>query len=335
MKAPQITETRFSLSRLATLDVGRIGGKKHTMIGLIEVDVTDARSQIRAASRSGDSVSFTAWLTSCVARTADEVPEAHALRRGRRGLVCFRTVDIALPVERLVDGRPVPLVTVIRDAARKSPAEIRTEIDGARGKAVGGEADFVLSEHRHSQRAMKIFYRLPQILRLVIMRRILQNPFRRQAEMGTIIITTVGAAGRFPGWIIPKTIHNLAVGVGSITKKPRVVGSAILPRDILHLTLLFDHDVIDGAPGSPLHGQARSPARSRFHPGITPQGRMATEEGVAKARPGPLRRRRQSRNKGPGEMEIGHRKVAAPYGTGRSEGETSPFMPEDVLSNSH
>jgi pyruvate/2-oxoglutarate dehydrogenase complex dihydrolipoamide acyltransferase (E2) component len=38
--------------------------------------------------------------------------------------------------------------------------------------------------------------------------------------------------------------------VGSTTLKPAVVDGRIEPRDILNLTLAFDHDVVDGGPAT-------------------------------------------------------------------------------------
>jgi pyruvate/2-oxoglutarate dehydrogenase complex dihydrolipoamide acyltransferase (E2) component len=38
--------------------------------------------------------------------------------------------------------------------------------------------------------------------------------------------------------------------VGSITKKPGVKGSAIEVREYLKLTVLIDHDVMDGMPAA-------------------------------------------------------------------------------------
>jgi len=43
------------------------------------------------------------------------------------------------------------------------------------------------------------------------------------------------------------TNHTLAVGIGSITEKPWIVDGEITARQILHLTLSFDHDIVDGA----------------------------------------------------------------------------------------
>jgi pyruvate/2-oxoglutarate dehydrogenase complex dihydrolipoamide acyltransferase (E2) component len=45
-------------------------------------------------------------------------------------------------------------------------------------------------------------------------------------------------------------MHNLCFALGSIVKKPWVVENEIEIRDILHMTVLFDHDVVDGAPAT-------------------------------------------------------------------------------------
>ncbi|NVM46860.1 MAG: 2-oxo acid dehydrogenase subunit E2 [Candidatus Lokiarchaeota archaeon] len=38
--------------------------------------------------------------------------------------------------------------------------------------------------------------------------------------------------------------------IGAITKKPSVIEDKIEIREILHTTILFDHDIIDGAPAA-------------------------------------------------------------------------------------
>jgi pyruvate/2-oxoglutarate dehydrogenase complex dihydrolipoamide acyltransferase (E2) component len=54
----------------------------------------------------------------------------------------------------------------------------------------------------------------------------------------------------FFAWIIFKAMHNLCFALGSIVKKPRVIEHEIRIRDVLHLTILFDHDVVDGIPAA-------------------------------------------------------------------------------------
>jgi pyruvate/2-oxoglutarate dehydrogenase complex dihydrolipoamide acyltransferase (E2) component len=38
--------------------------------------------------------------------------------------------------------------------------------------------------------------------------------------------------------------------LGAITKKPRVIENDIEIREILHATILFDHDITDGVPAA-------------------------------------------------------------------------------------
>ena len=68
--------------------------------------------------------------------------------------------------------------------------------------------------------------------------------------MGTAMVTSVGSVGRIPGWVIPKSMHDLCFALGSVIKKPWVVDDRIEIRDILHLTVLFNHDAVDGGPAT-------------------------------------------------------------------------------------
>lgn len=42
--------------------------------------------------------------------------------------------------------------------------------------------------------------------------------------------------------------HPVAFGIGSVVKKPIVYQNAIQIRQILNMTVLLDHDLLDGAP---------------------------------------------------------------------------------------
>ena len=69
--------------------------------------------------------------------------------------------------------------------------------------------------------------------------------------MGTARVTSVGMFGKVgsgSNWGIPVEFHPLTATLGAIARKPAVVGDRVEPRDFLGLTLVFDHDVIDGAP---------------------------------------------------------------------------------------
>ncbi len=247
MRDPATVET-FPLSRLATSDVGVIGRRKHHIMGLLEIDVTAARTRLRALRREGRPVSFTVWLVKTIAAAIAEMPEVHGILRGRRRVV-FEGVDLSVMVERVVDGNPVPLPVVLRGCERLTLQEIESMVTAAQAQSVEGPRDYELGRRR-SRLVMSAYYRLPQALRVRIMKWIVKNPFRRKAAMGTAIVTSVAAGTRFPGWMIPKSMHNLAFGVGAVVRKPRVVAEEVVPRDVLHLTVLLDHDVVDGAPAA-------------------------------------------------------------------------------------
>ncbi len=194
--------------------------------------------------------SFFAWMVKTISDAIAADPEMHALLgRGRR-LVVFDDIDISVIVEKKVEGRRVPLPLVIRSTGEKSAGEIHEEIRAAQRRSVADEGDYVLSPGAPPARMMRLFYTLPEALRVFLMSRMLRRPRVVKKAMGTVVITSVGSAGRVPGWVIPKSMHNLCFALGSVIEKPWVVDGEVGVRKILHMTVLFDHDVVDGAPAA-------------------------------------------------------------------------------------
>jgi pyruvate/2-oxoglutarate dehydrogenase complex dihydrolipoamide acyltransferase (E2) component len=78
-----------------------------------------------------------------------------------------------------------------------------------------------------------------------------RDPAIRVNAAGTVAVTAVGMFGKgHSGWGIATTPHSLSLVVGSMAWKPAVVEGRVEPREILNLTVLFDHDVVDGAPAT-------------------------------------------------------------------------------------
>jgi pyruvate/2-oxoglutarate dehydrogenase complex dihydrolipoamide acyltransferase (E2) component len=230
------------------MDVGRIGLKKHHIKGLLEIDVTDARRKIKGKrAGTGEKISFTSWLLFCIGRAVSEHRGAHALRKGRSGLVIFDDVDVSLVVEKEVDGVRVPLPMVLRRVNEKGMGEIFMEIESAKGKRIKDAGDYVLEKNRSGAPA-GLFSLLPQCIRLLIWRALLSNPHRVKKMMGTVIVTSVGMMGKADGWFIPYSIHPLCFALGHTVKKPGIKKDKIGVREYLKMTVLIDHDVIDGAP---------------------------------------------------------------------------------------
>ena len=50
--------------------------------------------------------------------------------------------------------------------------------------------------------------------------------------------------------LTPPILMSLGVVVGGMSQRPRVIDGRILIRDVLDLSLVIDHNVIDGAPAT-------------------------------------------------------------------------------------
>jgi pyruvate/2-oxoglutarate dehydrogenase complex dihydrolipoamide acyltransferase (E2) component len=46
------------------------------------------------------------------------------------------------------------------------------------------------------------------------------------------------------------TLFSLEVIVGGVSQRPRVIDGQVTVRDILDLTVVIDHNVVDGAPAA-------------------------------------------------------------------------------------
>ena len=78
--------------------------------GLIEVDVTRARTFLRYhKANTGESLSFTAFIITCVAHAVDENKSVQACRQGRKHLVLFDEMDVATAIEHDMAWRKQPM----------------------------------------------------------------------------------------------------------------------------------------------------------------------------------------------------------------------------------
>jgi pyruvate/2-oxoglutarate dehydrogenase complex dihydrolipoamide acyltransferase (E2) component len=241
-------EFNYPPVRQFTADTGRLDRDRHFVRALLEVDVTDALLKIRALRAPGKKVSFLAWFIKVTADTAAKHPPISGVHRGRDRVIAFKSVNISTVVEKTVEGVSVPLPLVLRGANEKTYFQINDEIQAAVSQAVMNEGNLVLGKGENTF-MLKLATALPQWLRLWVMRRFfLGNPERMQTMMGTVMITSLGTVGRYTGWIIPTSMHPLSIGIGTLNKNPAVHEGEIQKRDILHLTIGIDHDVIDGMP---------------------------------------------------------------------------------------
>jgi pyruvate/2-oxoglutarate dehydrogenase complex dihydrolipoamide acyltransferase (E2) component len=234
--------------RRAFINALDLGSPTHYMYGLLEVDVTVARQFIsEQKARTGEALSFTGFLVFCLARAVDENKEVQAYLKGRNQLIVCDDVNVALMIERKVGEKTGLMGHVIQGANRKTYREIHHEIRSAQSKPVppGRGAPTWFSS------ALLLPWPLSRLAKAVMGLVMRHNPTLRISTSGTVFVTAVGMFGKgHSGWGITATPHSLSLVVGSITCKPAVVEGRIEPREILNLTVLFDHDVVDGAPAT-------------------------------------------------------------------------------------
>ncbi len=234
----------FPSSRIATIDVCETGKKKHHIAAMIELDVTDARSKIRHYRRTHGKISFTAWLIKAISLTVAGHQTAAAFLKGKRRLMIFNDINISMVVEKEVNGKRVPIPLIIEKAQHTSAESITRQISEARDCKLTGK-DIVLQ--RKTGRMERMYYHLPGFLRRMVWKIILKRPRMAYGKMGNVAFTSIGMMGSVKGWFIPLSVHPLCFGIGTITKKPAVVNNQIVIREMLSMTILLDHDVIDGA----------------------------------------------------------------------------------------
>lgn len=206
---------------------------------------------VKSHRRSGKKASFIAWLIKVIAECVALHPPIHGINRPRKNkVIVFGDVDLSLVIEKEVKGSKVPLPYVIRKADQKTLYQISSEIESAKSQKFEDEGDYVLGK-RQNPLAMKLFTRLPQSLRIFSMRKFVFNkPQRLKDMMGTVMVTTAGMVGHTRGWIMPYSMHPLSLAFGSLNKQAIVKDGEIQIREILHLTVSVDHDVIDGVPAA-------------------------------------------------------------------------------------
>lgn len=235
---------QFPKSRIATIDICEIGKRKHYVTGLIELDVSNSRKKIREYNgNSNEKISFTSWIISEISQTIGHFDTSASYLKGKSKLVVFEDINVSLIVEKDLNGQKVPIPLIIEKANKRSLEDISMQIKNAKDKKLT-DKDMVL--HKKASSFERLYYVLPGFLRRYFWKYLLSHPKLAYKKMGNVAITSVGMLGNLKGWFIPISIHPICFGLSSITKKPIVINDKIEIREILNMSILLDHDVIDG-----------------------------------------------------------------------------------------
>ncbi len=228
------------------------GKRMNHVIALPIYDVTKARELIRKhKEKTKETISFTAFIIHCLGKVVSENKQIHGIRKGKRKVIVFDDVNIRLNIERELDGVKTAVMLIVRKANEKSLREIHDEIRRAQGKKDNTKMEPVTKKQKKSRNNQNLLISLPKFIRRIIWWKLKYDPFFIQKNMGTVGVTTLGTMfkGR-GGYAITASPQTLSVSLGAIEKRPGVVNEKIEIREYLYASVMFNHDVVDGAPAA-------------------------------------------------------------------------------------
>ena len=222
------------------LDAVRAG---HQIAILLKVDVTEAKARIRSyRDRTGRSLSFTGWICHTIGRVLPSHIDLHAMRKGSREKVIFKDIDITVQIEREGKDGKVPRPYVVRKVQKKSVRQLTDEIKKAKEEPLKGKEVEVLGDRFYLKKLGRLYPFVPRPVRVRFWKRYLRDPFLMKRVSGLVQVTSVGMEGRNIGYAIPPSGFPLNLVIGSIDE--------VSGREVLFMTLVLDHDIVDGGPGS-------------------------------------------------------------------------------------
>ncbi len=187
---------------------------------LMEVDMTEAarfRAQLAPEfeRRYGSRLAYDAMIAKASAIALAEHPHVNARwdeagENGQPGLRLQPNVNVGIAVA----GEQGLLVVVVRDADTKPLHQVNADLMGmvqqSRSGGLGPDA----------------------------------------LTGGTFTLTNLGGYGVEAFTPIVNPPETAILGIGRIAKRPAVVDGQIVARDLMYLSLAFDHRVVDGAPAA-------------------------------------------------------------------------------------
>lgn len=230
----------LSFNRRAVIASASVTREKNAIHSFTEVDITEPRRLIKEhAEKTGEKLSFTAYIVTCLAHTLKDHPHLNSFIKGNR-LVILDDVTVSVLIERDINDEKVPEPVGIQGAQRKSYFEIQQEIR---------KAQKIQSDTLGSLSGQTWIRLIPKMLFKTFVR-IADKNIRMAKLYGKVAVTAVGMFSREPMWFIPHSSATVLVSVGSMNHKVVEVDGQFVSREHLCLTVSFDHNIVDGAPAS-------------------------------------------------------------------------------------
>jgi pyruvate/2-oxoglutarate dehydrogenase complex dihydrolipoamide acyltransferase (E2) component len=221
------------------MDAGAASSRRHGIPAWFAADVTDVMPRLAG----DDGVSVTAYVASTLARAIARHPRVHSIRDPRGRVVTFDSVDVNTTVEVTLDGQSFPMNHVLRRAQARSARDLHDEIHQVKD-------DPSTSDTLRLNRTTRWYLRVPgPVRRHVLMGSLHRLPDLQRRLVGTVGLTSVGMHGRGAGVGVPFLLHTLDVLVGGLEERAGFApDGSVVPRRLLWVAMVADHDVVDGVP---------------------------------------------------------------------------------------
>jgi len=242
----EIIVKKYPKTQKLMFDMLDLSLKLHHVHVVAQVDVDLVlRLLEQNKDEQNEKMSFTGYLIYVISRAIEKNKDVHAMRVGLKKYI-FNDVDVHIIVERETDdGELVPTSHIIRQANRKSILEIHNEIRNAQEQSIKG----LVGRGTKREKLQKLFSSFPRFLRKRILKRMLKKPKMMKKNIGTVCVTAVGMLTkdiRTIGTPIPVQPWPIQFSIGCLDKRLKIVNGEIVEREILNVTITFDHDVIQG-----------------------------------------------------------------------------------------
>jgi pyruvate/2-oxoglutarate dehydrogenase complex dihydrolipoamide acyltransferase (E2) component len=248
------TSERISFNRKMVAASAAVTARKSTIHSLAEADITVPRRMLREHfERTGEKLSFTAYIVYCLAQVIKEHPHLNSFRKGNR-LITLDGVTISVLVEREFSGEKVPEPLAIEEAQNLTFREINDRIRSAKertGDTLGGFGGMTWIRFIPGF-LLKAFVRLGE------------RNINLAKRYGKVAVTAVGMFSREPVWFIPHGSGTVLITVGSIERMMVHNGDGYEEREYLCVTGSFDHDIVDGAPAARFMNQFLETIKSGY-----------------------------------------------------------------------
>jgi pyruvate/2-oxoglutarate dehydrogenase complex dihydrolipoamide acyltransferase (E2) component len=156
-------------------------------------------------------------------------------------------VTAKFTVSKTVNGRGVVVPGLIAASNERSIEDIQDSVDYYRDTP---------DEQMAETKGLSILRNLPPLLGRVLFNTMMSNLRVRERVQGTFSVTSLGH--KSVQYFMPQITSTVCFGVGAVEPKLRLIKGELVERPVLHLTLAFDHNAIDGAIAAEVLSEVKS-----------------------------------------------------------------------------